>query len=40
MAKINLMTVGTGLEVERAITVSQRRRILDVADSLPFVGQE
>jgi len=38
MAKIKLMAVGTGLEVERAITASERRRILDAADSLPLVG--
>ena len=37
MAKIKLMPVGTGLEVERAITASERRRILDAADSLPPV---
>jgi integrase len=38
MAKLKLMPIGTGLEVERAITPSERRRILDAADSLPLVG--
>jgi integrase len=38
MAKLKLMPVGTGLEVERAITPAERRRILDAADSLPLVG--
>jgi len=38
MAKIKLTPVGSGLEVERAITPSDRRRILDAADSLPRVG--
>ena len=32
------MPVGTGLEVERAITPAERRRILDAADSLPLLG--
>jgi integrase len=38
MAKLKLMPVGTGLEVERAITPAERRRILDAADSLPVAG--
>ena len=38
MAKLKLMPVGTGLEVERAITPAERRRILDAADNLPSVG--
>ena len=38
MAKLKLMPVGTGLEVERAIPPAERRRILDAADSLPLVG--
>jgi integrase len=38
MAKLKLMPVGTGLEVERAITPAERRRILDAADSLPMIG--
>jgi integrase len=32
------MPVGTGLEVERAISPAERRRILDAADSLPLLG--
>ena len=38
MDKIKLMPVGSGLEVERAISPAERRRILDAADSLPLVG--
>ena len=38
MAKLKLMPVGTGLEVERAITPAERRRILDAADTLPILG--
>jgi len=38
MAKLKLMPVGTGLEVERAIIPVERRRILDAADNLPLVG--
>jgi integrase len=38
MAKLKLMPVGTGLEVERAITPAERRQILDAADNLPSVG--
>jgi integrase len=38
MAKIKLLPVGTGLEIERAITPAERRRILDAADSLPLIG--
>jgi integrase len=38
MAKIKLMPVGAGLEVERAISPAERRRILDAADRLPIVG--
>ena len=38
MAKIKLLPVGNGLEVERAITPAERRRLLDAADSLPRVG--
>jgi integrase len=38
MHKIKLMPVGSGLEVERAISPAERRRILDAADSLPHVG--
>ena len=35
---LKLMPVGTGLEVERAISPAERRRILDAADSLPWSG--
>jgi len=38
MTKIKLLPVGTGLEVERAITPAERRRILDAADTLPVQG--
>jgi integrase len=38
MAKIKLLPVSTGLEVERAITPAERRRILDAADQLPLTG--
>ncbi len=32
------MLPGTGLEIERAITPAERRKLLDVADYLPVVG--
>ncbi len=38
MAKMKLMPVGNGLEIERAISPAERRRILDAADTLPIVG--
>jgi hypothetical protein len=38
MAKITLMPSGNGLEIERAISAAERRRILDAADTLPIVG--
>jgi site-specific recombinase XerD len=38
MTKIKLLQVGTGLEVDRAITPAERRRILDAADTLPIAG--
>ena len=38
MAKIKLMPIGNGLEIERAISPTERRRILDAADTLPIVG--
>ena len=38
MAKIKLMPIGNGLEIERAISPAERRRILDAADTLPIVG--
>ena len=40
MVKMKLLPVGTGLEVDRAITPAERRRILDAADSLPVAGGE
>ena len=38
MAKMKLLPVGTGLEIERALTPAERRRILDAADTLPVLG--
>jgi integrase len=38
MAKMKLMPIGNGLEIERAISPAERRRILDAADTLPVVG--
>ena len=38
MVKLKLMPVGTSLEVERANTPVERRRILDAADNLPLIG--
>ena len=38
MAKIKLQPVGTGLEIERALTDAERRRLLDAADLLLSVG--
>lgn len=38
MAKITLQPVGTGLDIERALTPSERRKILDAADRLLEVG--
>jgi integrase len=38
MAKIKLMPIGNGLEIERAISPAERRRILDAAGTLPIVG--
>jgi site-specific recombinase XerD len=34
MAALKLPTIGTGLEVERALTPAERRRLLDTADLL------
>ncbi len=34
LAKIRLQPVGTGLEIERALTPSERRKLLDAADLL------
>ena len=38
MAKIRAAIPGTGLETERALTRSEKRRLLDAADCLPVVG--
>lgn len=38
MEKIRLLPVGSGLEVERAITPAERRKILDAADLLVEIG--
>jgi integrase len=38
MAKIKLPAVGIGLEVERALTPGERRKLLDAADMLPQTG--
>ena len=38
MAALKLPTIGTGLEVERALTAAERRRLLDAADLLLTVG--
>lgn len=38
MEKIRLQPLGTGLEVEKALTVSERRKILDAADLLMEIG--
>jgi len=38
MAKIKLLPVANGLEIERAISAGERRRLLDAADLLPIVG--
>jgi integrase len=38
MEKIKLQPLGTGLEIERALTTSERRKILDAADLLEQIG--
>jgi integrase len=38
MERIKLQALGTGLEVERALTAAERRKILDAADLLPQIG--
>ncbi|MFN7928926.1 MAG: tyrosine-type recombinase/integrase [Blastocatellia bacterium] len=38
MEKVRLAPVGTGLEIERAITPAERRKILDAADLLLQIG--
>ena len=36
--KIKSLPIGTGLDIERALTKSERRRLLDTADQLPVLG--
>ncbi len=38
MDKLKTASLGTGLEIERAITPAERRKILDAADYLPIIG--
>jgi integrase len=38
MEKIKLQPLGTGLEVERALTAAERRKVLDAADLLVEIG--
>jgi site-specific recombinase XerD len=38
MEKIKFQPIGTGLEIERALTASERRKILDAADMLEQIG--
>jgi integrase len=38
MEKLRTAPLGTGLEIERAISPAERRKILDAADYLPVVG--
>jgi len=38
MAAIKLPALGTGLEVDRALTAAERRRLLDAADLLLAIG--
>lgn len=40
MEKIKLLAVGAGLEIERALTDAERRRMLDAADLLLRIGGE
>ena len=40
MGKIKLLAVGNGLEIERALTDAERRRLLDAADLLLRIGGE
>lgn len=40
MGKVSLLKVGNGLEIERAVTASERRKILDAADRLLRIGGE
>jgi hypothetical protein len=36
--KLKTVLTGPGLEIERALTESQRRKLLDAADHLPILG--
>jgi len=38
MQEIRLMSVGSSLDVERALSSAERRRLLDAADLLPSVA--
>jgi len=38
MEKLKTAALGTGLEIERAITPAERRKLLDAADYLPVIG--
>jgi hypothetical protein len=38
MEKMKTAPAGTGLEIERALTPAERRKLLDAADYLPVVG--
>jgi integrase len=38
MTKIKMPGIGTGLEIERALTPAERRKVLDAADLLLVVG--
>ena len=40
MGKVSLLKVGNGLEIERACTAAERRKILDAADLLLRIGGE
>src|SRR5260221_2821382 len=40
MAKLKSLPVGTGMEIERAVPVAERRKLLDAADLLLRVGGE
>jgi integrase len=40
MKKIAVLKVGNGLEIERAVTVAERRKLLDAADLLLRIGGE
>lgn len=40
MGKVSLLKVGNGLEIERACTATERRKILDAADLLLRIGGE